>query len=170
MQETQETRVPFLGQEDPLEKEIAIHSSILAWTTPWTEEPGGLQSTGSQRVGHDWATEHALRDPAQVAWARNRLESGTRAVKEKQGKTCVSGRTQEDGDVCLRVKAYDTEMDLVKWKPFQNQRTPTVAGPTLQAKQGMVKEKLRLFGLKKRKFSPREAGDAFKTFKCHTKA
>ena len=39
--------------EDPLEKEIAIHSSILAWRSPWAEEPGGLQPTGSQRVGHD---------------------------------------------------------------------------------------------------------------------
>ena len=44
------------GWEDPLEKETAIHSSILAWRIPWTEEPGRLQSTGSQRVGHDWAT------------------------------------------------------------------------------------------------------------------
>ena len=51
-----ETWVRSLGQEDPLEKEMATHSSILAWRIPWTEEPGGLQSTGSQRVGHDWAT------------------------------------------------------------------------------------------------------------------
>ena len=49
----QETRVRSLGQEDPLEKEMAIHSSILAWRVPWTEEPGGLQPTGSQRVRHD---------------------------------------------------------------------------------------------------------------------
>ena len=48
-----ETRVPSLGQEDPLEKEMAIHFSTLAWKTPWTEEPGRLQSMGSQRVGHD---------------------------------------------------------------------------------------------------------------------
>ena len=41
------------GWEDPLEKEMATHSSILAWKIPWTEEPGGLQSTGLQRVGHD---------------------------------------------------------------------------------------------------------------------
>ena len=45
----QETYVPSLGREDPLEKEMATHSSILAWEIPWTEEPGGLQSTGSQR-------------------------------------------------------------------------------------------------------------------------
>ena len=53
MQETQETWVRSLGQEDPLEEEMATHSSILAWEMPWTEEPGGLQSMGLQRVGHD---------------------------------------------------------------------------------------------------------------------
>ena len=54
MQETQEvweTQVPFLGWEDPLEEEMATHSSILAWRIPWSEEPGGLQSTGSKTVG-----------------------------------------------------------------------------------------------------------------------
>ena len=50
---TQETQVQSLGQEDPLEKEMATRSSILAGITPWTEESGGLQSIGSQRVGHD---------------------------------------------------------------------------------------------------------------------
>ena len=49
----QETRVRSLGGEDPLEKEMATHSSILAWRIPWTEEPGGLQSLGLQRVGRD---------------------------------------------------------------------------------------------------------------------
>ena len=48
----QETWIRSLGQEDPLEEEMATHSSILAWRIPWTEEPGGLQSTGSQRVGY----------------------------------------------------------------------------------------------------------------------
>ena len=52
----QETVVQSLGREDPLEKEMATHSSTLAWIIPWTEEPGRLRSTGSQRVGHDWAT------------------------------------------------------------------------------------------------------------------
>ena len=51
----QETRVRSLGWEDPLGKEMAIHSSTLAWKIPWTEEPDRLQSMGSQRVGHDWA-------------------------------------------------------------------------------------------------------------------
>ena len=48
-----ETWVRFLGQEDPLDKEMAIHSSTLAWKIPWTEEPDRLQSMGSQRVRHD---------------------------------------------------------------------------------------------------------------------
>ena len=48
-----------LGQEDPLEKSMAPHSSILAWRIPQTQEPGGLQTMGSQRVGHDLVTEHA---------------------------------------------------------------------------------------------------------------
>ena len=49
----QETWVPSLGWEDPLEKGMATHSSILAWEIPWTEEPGGLQCRGLPRVGHD---------------------------------------------------------------------------------------------------------------------
>ena len=53
----QESQVRSPSQEDPLEKEMATCSSILAWEIPWTEEPGGLQSMGSQRVGHDLATK-----------------------------------------------------------------------------------------------------------------
>ena len=52
----QETWVRSLSQVDPLEKEMATHSSILAWKTPWMEEPSRLQSMGSQRVRHDWVT------------------------------------------------------------------------------------------------------------------
>ena len=55
-----ETWVQSLGREDPLEKEMAIHSSTIAWKIPWTEEPGRLQSMGSQRVGHDRATSLSL--------------------------------------------------------------------------------------------------------------
>ena len=53
----QETQFQSLGWEDPLEKEMATHSSILAWKILWTQDPGGLQSMGSQRVGHNLATE-----------------------------------------------------------------------------------------------------------------
>ena len=60
----QETWVQSLGGEDPLEEEMATVSSSLAWRIPWTEERGGLQSMGSQRVGHDRATKHCMH------WAR----------------------------------------------------------------------------------------------------
>ena len=65
-----DTWVRTLGQEDPLEEGMATHSSILAWRIPWTEEPGGLQSLGSQRVGHDWATQHSVEPEVKesVAW------------------------------------------------------------------------------------------------------
>ena len=55
----QETQVRFLGWKDSLEREMATHSSILAWEIPWTEEPGGLQTMGLQRVGQDLAAEDA---------------------------------------------------------------------------------------------------------------
>ena len=58
MQEMKEMQIPPLGREDPLEEEMATHSSILSWKISWTEESGGLQSMMSQKVGHDWATEH----------------------------------------------------------------------------------------------------------------
>ena len=58
MQETQETWVRSLDQEDPLEEGMATHSSILAWRIPRTEEPGGLQSMGLRRVGHERTSEH----------------------------------------------------------------------------------------------------------------
>ena len=60
MQETQETQVQSLGQEDPLEKKMATFSRILAWKISWTVEPVGLQSKGLQRVKHehDWVSEH----------------------------------------------------------------------------------------------------------------
>ena len=54
----QETQVPSLGREDPLEKEMAAHFSTIAWKTPWMEEPGRLQSMGLQRVRHDWEALH----------------------------------------------------------------------------------------------------------------
>ena len=56
----QETQIQSLCQEDPLEKVMATHSSILAWRIPWTEEPGGLQSMGLQRVGHNWVINFIL--------------------------------------------------------------------------------------------------------------
>ena len=63
-----DTGVQSLGWEDPLEKEMAIHSSTLAWKIPWTQEPGRLQSMGSQRVVHDWATSLSLSSLEVFLW------------------------------------------------------------------------------------------------------
>ena len=63
-----ETWVQSLGREDHLEKEMAIHASILAWRIPWTEKPSRLQSTGSQRVGHDWVTSPSYLYPNIRFW------------------------------------------------------------------------------------------------------
>ena len=65
----QETWVQSLGREELLEKEMATHSSILAWRIPWTEEPGGLQSMGSQRLRHDGASEHTRRSTEEPLFA-----------------------------------------------------------------------------------------------------
>ena len=74
-----ETWVQSLGWEDPLEKEMATHSSTIAWKTPWTEEPGRLQSMGLQRVGHDWATSLVtfhLRDASSSLRGKDPLKEG----------------------------------------------------------------------------------------------
>ena len=60
MQEMRETQFQSLSREDPLEGGMATHSCILAWRIPWIEEPGGLRSMGSNRVGHDWAANSTL--------------------------------------------------------------------------------------------------------------
>ena len=65
----QKTWVQSLGWEGPLEKEMATHSSVLAWEIPWTEEPGGLQSTASQRVGHNLATKQQRH---QIGWENSK--------------------------------------------------------------------------------------------------
>ena len=71
--EMQETQVQSLGWEDPLEKEMATHSSILAWKIPWTEESGRLQSMESERVGYNWATSLSFSPISQyrvVIWSK----------------------------------------------------------------------------------------------------
>ena len=72
VQEMQETWVQSLGQEDPMEEEMATHSSILVWETPWTGEPGGLESMGSQRVRHDWVIE----------WQQQEVEETQMSIKK----------------------------------------------------------------------------------------
>ena len=70
----QETWVQSLGQEDPLEKEMEIHSSTLGWKIPWIEEPGRLQSMGLQRVRHDLGTEHVYK------WQIAQMSTNSRTV------------------------------------------------------------------------------------------
>ena len=66
-----------LGLEDPLEKEMATHSSIFAWEIPWTEEPGGLQSTGSRRAGHDWRlSRHTRQLTRRSMWSQDATAIG----------------------------------------------------------------------------------------------
>ena len=78
----QETQVQVLGWADPLEKEMVIHSSMLAWRIPWTEEPGGLQFIGSQRVGHDWASKRSTHT-AQMK-GLSQLEKGENSRNEQK--------------------------------------------------------------------------------------
>ena len=77
----QEIRVQSLGREDPLEKEMATHSSILAWEIPWTEEPGGLQSMVLQRAGHDRVTNtHTYTLTHTLHWANRRCPPSLREI------------------------------------------------------------------------------------------
>ena len=70
----QETQVWSPGWEDPLEKGKATHSGILAWRIPWTGEPGGLQSMGSQRVRHDWATNTHIIQTIKIGKGQNKVQ------------------------------------------------------------------------------------------------
>ena len=83
-----ETWVQPLGcWEDPLETEMATHSSTLAWKIPWMEEPGGLQSMGLQRVGHDWETSlHFVTREKLVSWSGCRLEKNFQMWNRMRGK------------------------------------------------------------------------------------
>ena len=88
----QETQVWSLGQEDPLEKEIAIHSSILAWEIPWTEEPGRLQSMGLQRVGHDLATKQRQPQMMKRPWSLFTLLQAEEEDLSRVTHLCVRSR------------------------------------------------------------------------------
>ena len=91
-----ETQVQSLGQEDPLEKDMATHSTTLAWKIPWTEEPGGLQSMGSQRVRHDWVTSFHFTSMA--------------GKEDNWVCVCTHTHTHRDTDT-------DTHTHKQKWKP-----------------------------------------------------
>ena len=84
-----ETWVRFLGREDPLEKEMATHSSTLAWKIPWTEEPDRLQSMGSLRIGHDWA--NSLPFFTLMHWRRKWQPTPVFLPGESQGRRSLVG-------------------------------------------------------------------------------
>ena len=86
----QETRVWSLGWEDPLEESMATHSSILAWRIPQTEGPGGLLSTGSQRVGHDWATKRTHTQITNMSYTLYVVNTRMRRTQSYTGSTLLS--------------------------------------------------------------------------------
>ena len=90
MQEMQETMVQSLGQEDPLEEGMATHSSILAWEIPWTEEPGGLQSLGLHRAGHNYCLFIYLPAPSLSCGMQDLLSS----LRHVRSSSLTRDRTQ----------------------------------------------------------------------------
>ena len=114
-----ETRVQSLGWEDLLEKEMATHSSTLAWKIPWMEEPGRLQSMGSQRVGHDWATSLSLSYKS----VSTMLDEGLTKNIERDGEI-GNYKLNEIGTLSMKFKKWNkldksersSDMDHEKWK------------------------------------------------------
>ena len=118
----QESRVRFLGREDPLEKEMAPHSSTLAWKIPWTEEPDRLQSLGSQRVGQDWRFHSRFHIRHGLLSYRS-LPLLCLLKKDKlKGKTCSYGF----GRVVIRFWTHKliTQLPFMgnKWSVYQTER------------------------------------------------
>ena len=99
-----ETQVWSLGWEDPLEKEMAIHSSTIAWKIPWTEEPGRLQSMGSQGVGHNWVT--SLRSSKQHRAKANRI--------------LPRGRTGHSKHPHPTTQEKTLHMDITRWSTLKS--------------------------------------------------
>ena len=94
-----ETRVRFLDWEDPLEKEMATHSSILAWRIPWTEENGGLQSMGSQRVRHNLVTK------------QQQIPSGNVEAKQKENNNLITlHNTWDRYTLCIKVYIWASQV------------------------------------------------------------
>ena len=122
----QENQVQSLGWEDPLEKGMATHSIILAWRIPWTEDPGGLQSMGLQRVRHDWGDLARTKKKKiyLTSWKKNKSQRKVRYRKqyEKRVKVislCVDWILQKliNNNNDLKVKSLDATMwKLEEWR------------------------------------------------------
>ena len=123
----QETRVWSLGWEDPLEKEMAIRSSTIAWKIPWTEEPDRLQPMGWQRVGHDWATSlsftfliqiqsvHSKGDESQVFFGRNDAKAETPILWPLHAKSWLIGKDSHAGRDWRQEEKGTTEDEMAGW-------------------------------------------------------
>ena len=150
-----ETRVRSLGWEDPLEKEMATHSSNLAWKIPWTEEPGGLQSMGSQRVGHDWAT--SLQICQQIwktqQWPQDWKRSVFTSISKKgNAKDCSNYHTvfaliSHASKVMLKI----LQVRLQQYMKHELQMFKLILG---KAKEAEIKFTTYAVSLKKQKISP----------------
>ena len=109
-----------LGREDPLEKKVATHSSVLAWEIPWTEEPGGLEPMGSQRVGHDWAAN------SQVTCV-GLCGHSVCLVIQYTYRSWVGGETP---DWVYRTQKR-TEKSFIKWVTLNSNRHTSIANGSL---------------------------------------
>ena len=106
-----ETQVWSLGREDPLEKEMVTHSSILAWRIPWMEKPGRLQSMGSQRVGHEWTTS-----PSPFTFPENSVVKNLPANARNVGLIPGLGRSPGEGNGnLLQYSCLENPMDRGAW-------------------------------------------------------
>ena len=115
-QELQETQVRSLGQEDPLEKGMATHSSILAWRILWTEEPGGLHSMGSPRVGHNWSNLAYTHGTSQVVLVVKNQPVKAEDVRDMgsiRGSRKYPGRGQSNP---LQCSYLENPMDKEAWR------------------------------------------------------
>ena len=115
----QETWVWSLGQEDPLEEEMATHSGILSWRTPWKEDPGGLESMDSQRVGHNWATNTFIFMSFTDTYLHELYFSDTRQPKEVQKQIRCWGKCQFSWQPWLKISKVHVYSDsfilVINW-------------------------------------------------------
>ena len=117
----QETQVRSLGREEPLEKEMTSQSSTLAWKIPWTEEPGGLQFMGLQRVGHDWVTLLLSTFPCLgISYPQESKSWGVRNVPGLAD-AYMEDQSQDSGSSKDRRREVVGGMSIACWKPGRGQ-------------------------------------------------